>query len=119
MGRSQRGLTLIGFLIVLAIVLFVTFIGMKMVPAYLNHYELVSSMKSLAQEPGVANMSERRLRDLLTRKFIINYVEHVDVSDIELQRSSTLSLVADYEVRVDLIGNVDAVMSFRHVQALN
>src|SRR6056297_3295719 len=116
---KQRGMTLIGFLIVLSVALFVAYIAMKLVPIYLNHYSVVSSMKSLAAEPDVAEMSEARLRDLLSRKFSTSYVKHVTARDIEVVRSTGLEIVAEYEVREDLIGNLDAVITFKRVQPLN
>jgi len=116
---NQRGITLIGFLIVLAAALFVAYIAMKLVPIYLNHYSVVSSMKSLAAEPDAANMSESRIRDLISRRFMTSYVKHVTPRDIEIVRSTGIEIVAEYEVREDLIGNLDAVVTFRHVQSLN
>lgn len=119
MISKHRGMTLIGFLFVLAGALFVAYIGMKLVPIYLNHYSVVQSMKKLAEEPGVADLSEIRLRDRLSRKFTTSYVKHISARDIEVVRSTGIEIVAEYEVREDLVGNVDAVVSFRHVQALN
>lgn len=119
MISKQRGMTLIGFLFVLAAALFVAYIAMKLVPIYLNHYSVVTSMKSLAEEPNVANMSEGRIRDLLSRKFTTSYVKHVTARDIEVVRSTGIEIVAEYEVREDLIGNLDAVVSFKRVQSLN
>ncbi|MBS3745121.1 MAG: DUF4845 domain-containing protein [Wenzhouxiangellaceae bacterium] len=119
MISKQRGMTLIGFLFVLAAALFVAYIAMKLVPIYLNHYSVVTSMKSLAEEPDVANMSEGRIRDLLSRKFTTSYVKHVTARDIEVVRSTGIEIVAEYEVREDLIGNLDAVVSFKRVQSLN
>lgn len=116
---KQRGMTLIGFLILLAAALFVAYIGMKLVPIYLNHYAVVSSMKNLAEEPNAANMSEGRLRDRLARKFSTSYVKHIKARDIEIVRGTGVEIIAEYEVREDLIGNLDAVVSFRRVQPLN
>ena len=119
MISTRRGMTLIGFLIVLSVALFVAYIAMKLVPIYLNHYSVVSSMKSLAAEPDAANMSEARLRDLLSRKFSTSYVKHVNARDIEIIRGTGVEIVAEYEVREDLIGNLDAVVTFKRVQPLN
>lgn len=119
MISKQRGMTLIGFLIVLSAALFVAYIAMKLVPIYLNHYSVVSSMKGLAAEPNAAEMSEARLRDLLSRKFSTSYVKHVTARDIKIVRGTGVEIVAEYEVREDLIGNLDAVISFKRVQPLN
>jgi hypothetical protein len=118
-GAGQRGLTLIGFLIMLSLALFVAYLGMKIVPIYLNHYSVVSSMKSMAEEQGVDTMSEARIRDMLARKFETSYVKHVSSRDIQIERGRGLQLIAEYEVREDLIGNLDAVISFKRVQPLN
>lgn len=119
MNSRQRGMTLIGFLFVLAAALFVAYIAMKLVPIYLNHYSVVSSMKSLAEEPNAANMSDGRIRDRLSRKFMTSYVKHIKPRDIEIIRSTGVEIVAEYEVREDLIGNLDAVVTFKRVQPLN
>ena len=119
MISKQRGLTLIGFLLVLGLALFFAFLGMKIVPIYLNHYSVVRSMESLSEESGIGAMSEARMRDLLSRKFETSYVKHVSSRDIEFERGTGLEAVAEYEVREDLIGNMDVVISFRHVQSLN
>lgn len=119
MNKNQKGMTLIGFLIVLAAALFVVYIGMKLVPIYLNHYSIVKSMEAMASEPGAANMSEARIRDRLSRKFQTSYVKYVRPRDIEIVRSAGVELVAEYEVRENLVGNVDAVVMFRHVESID
>lgn len=119
MTSRQRGMTLIGFLFVLAAVLFVAYIAMKLIPIYLNHYSVVSAMKSLAEEPNIAEMSEGRIRDRLSRKFTTSYVKHISARDVQVVRSTGIEVVAEYEVREDLIGNLDAVVSFKRVQPLN
>ncbi|GAB4175946.1 MAG: DUF4845 domain-containing protein [Wenzhouxiangellaceae bacterium] len=114
----KRGMTLIGFLFVLAAALFVAYIGMKLVPIYLNDYSLGSVFKSMAEVPDVRNMSESRIRDLLARKFETNYINYVRPRDIQIVRSGGLKLVANYEVRESLIGNIDVVVKFRREQEL-
>jgi len=119
MISKPRGMTLIGFLIVLILVLFVAYLGMKIAPIYLNHYSVVDAMKQLAREPGVASMSEGRIRDRLSRKFTTSYVNHINARDVRIERSTQVNVIAEYEVREDLIGNMDVVISFKRVQPLN
>jgi len=118
MQSRQGGMTLIGFLFVLTAALFVAYIGMKLVPIYLNHFSVVSVLESMAEEPGAANMSEGRIRDLLSRKFTTSYVKHVRPQDVQIVRGGGTRLVATYEVRVSLIGNLDAVAKFQREQPL-
>ena len=51
--KHQSGLTLISFLVVLGVVGFAAFIGMKLLPMYQEYYSVRSSMKGLESEPGV------------------------------------------------------------------
>lgn len=117
--KRQQGMTLIGFLLLLTAVIFVAYIGMKMFPIYYQHYNIVSAMKDLAAEPGSAQYNERRIRDLLARKLSVNYVRDFDRSEIQLVRSPSPQLVLEYEVRENILGNVDVVVSFNRVEVLS
>lgn len=114
----QQGMTLIGFLLLLGAALFVAYIGMKLVPIYINHYNIVSAMKGVAEEPGASNMSERRLRDLMQRRLSVNYVRTFNASQLRIEKGTRTELVIEYEVREPLIGNIDAVVSFKRAEPL-
>lgn len=117
-NKHQRGLSLIGFLLLLAAALFVTYIGMKLVPIYLNYYSVVSAMKGVAEEPGISEMSPARVRDLLFRRLSVNYVSAVKPEHVQIERSASRELVVEYEVREAMIGNIDVVVKFSRVQNL-
>jgi len=110
---------LIGFLLLLSAGLFVVYIGMRLVPVYIQYYSVTAIMKELGEEPNSSNLSESQIRNNLSRRLSINSVYDVDARDFEIVRSNGVNLILDYEVRKPLIGNVDAVMSFRRVQALD
>ena len=117
--KSQRGMTLIGFLFLLSAALFVAYIGMKLVPIYINYYSVVTAMQDIAEEPNAANMSESQIRNSLSRRLSVNYVRNIRPENVDIVRGNGVSLVVEYEVREPLIGNVDAVVSFRREQPLN
>lgn len=117
--RKQRGLSLIGFILLLVLALFFAYIGMKIVPIYLNYYSVVSAMNGVAEEPGVEQMSPARIRDLLFRRLYVNYVEDVKPEHVRITRGSGLSLNVAYEVREPLIGNIDVVVKFDRTKQLN
>jgi hypothetical protein len=113
MQTKQRGITLIGFIIVMAVVGFFAYLAMRLVPVYVEYYNVVSAMKGVAAEPGVANMEPNRVRDLLDRRFNIGYVESVKREHIKITRdSSGYRLNVKYEVRGPLFYNLDFVASF-------
>jgi len=115
----QRGLTLTSFLVVVAIGGFAVYIGMKLLPMYQEYYAVRSAMKSLAKEPGVAQMPPETIRSLLFKRLDISYSENVKPSNVKLERASNgWSLRINYEVRRPVVGNLDVVGKFDSTQLL-
>jgi Tfp pilus assembly protein PilE len=112
-GRTkQQGLTLMGFVMVLAIVGVFVFVGIKLFPVYSEYYSVVSDMKGVQAEPGVAQMSPAEVRDKLFRRFYISYVESVKAENVKITRNNGYNLNVNYEVRRPLIYNLDFVAKF-------
>ena len=116
--QRQRGLSLIGFIFVLMLILFAVYIGIKLVPIYINHMSVVSDFKAVAEEPGSANLPINTIRRNLARRFQISFVEHVGPEDITVERANPPRLVVEYEVEEHLIGNIDVIVKFRRVEPL-
>lgn len=117
--KHQSGLTLISFLVVLGVVGFAAFIGMKLFPMYQEYYSVKTSMKSLENEPGVADMDPSRIQDLFFRRLYINYSENVKPKNVKFERTDGGWLMkVSYEVRRPLIGNLDVVGNFDTDQKL-
>lgn len=109
---SQRGLTLLGFLMVLGVVGFFAFIFMKLFPVYSEYYSVAQSMEAVQLEPGVATMPPERIRILLDKRFNISYVESVKPENITIKREKGYNLRIAYEVRRPLLYNLDFVAKF-------
>ena len=109
---SQRGMTLLGFLMVLAVVGIFAFVGMKLFPVYSEYYSVVQSMKGIQMEPGVANFPPEKIRVLLDKRFNISYIDSVKPQDITIKREKGYKLRIAYEVRRPLVYNLDFVAKF-------
>ncbi|MFT4256809.1 MAG: DUF4845 domain-containing protein [Pseudoxanthomonas sp.] len=113
MKRKQKGITLVGFLIVLAVVGFAAFIGMKLFPMYQEYYAVKSAVTGLAGEPGVGDMDPSKIQDLFFRRLYINYSENVKPENVKISRiDQGWKMDVNYEVRRSLIGNLDVVGKF-------
>lgn len=112
----QRGLTMISWLVVIAVVVFIVMIALKLFPIYLEHFSVQSSMKSLASESEP--MTSGQIRQTLGKRLAVNNVDQVNLRDSLVidRRNSQNVIKLDYEVRVPFVGNVDFVVSF-HEQA--
>ncbi|RRN79207.1 MULTISPECIES: DUF4845 domain-containing protein [Pseudoxanthomonas] len=119
MKRKQGGLSLVGFLMVLAVLGFAAYVGMKLFPMYQEYYAVRSAMKGLSNEPGVADMSPQRIQELFFRRLYINYSENVKPQNVKFERANGGWVMrVTYEVRRPLIYNLDVVGNFDTRQAL-
>ena len=113
MKRTQRGMTLIGFIIVLAVVGIFAYVAMKLVPMYSEYYAVKSALKGLQAEPGIANRDPAKIQDLFFRRLYISYAENVKAENVKIERiDGGWTMSVDYEVRKPLMGNLDVVGKF-------
>jgi hypothetical protein len=109
--HRQKGVTAIGWLIILGLIGFFTLLTLKMVPAYMEYYKVVSALESLEEEPGIRSPED--IRRLLNRRFNISYVESINERDVIIRTAGPLFRVtAKYESREHLFGNVYVVMAY-------
>lgn len=116
--KRHQGMTLIGFIFILILALFIVFVGIKLVPIYLNHFSVVNEMKAIAEEPGSANLPPNTLRRNLLTRLEVSYVDHVRPEHITIERTSPPRLVVEYQVEEHLIGNIDVTVKFNRVETL-
>lgn len=112
--KKQQGISLIGGLIVLAVVGFFLTVAFKIGPLYLDNSFVSAAVASLDKE-DVHNMTNREIRQKLSSQFDINNIRDIDSKLIEIKRERTRTLVTlDYEKRINFMGNVDIVVMFKN-----
>jgi hypothetical protein len=112
--KKHQGISLIGGLIVLAVVGFFLTVAFKIGPLYLDNSFVSAAVASLDKE-DVHNMTNREIRQKLSSQFDINNIRDIDSKLIEIKRERTRTLVTlDYEKRINFMGNVDVVVMFKN-----
>lgn len=121
MKRTQRGMTLLSFVIVLAVVGFAAYIGMKLFSMYSEYYAVRQALRGLQAEPGIAQQDPARIKNLFFRRLNISYSENVKPEHVTLQRRQDgpgWDMEVKYEVRKELVGNLDVVGKFHASEEL-
>lgn len=114
MKRAQSGITLIGFIIVLGVAGVFIFMGMKVIPMYMEYYAVKQSLDGIAKQPGVVDETPAQIKSMFFNRMNVNYSENVKPADITVVRKDAGYLVTvDYEVRKPLISNLDVVGKFK------
>jgi hypothetical protein len=106
-------MTAIGWLIVLALIGFFVLLALRMVPAYMEYYKVVSTLESLEEETGWTDVSPQAIRRLLERRFDISYVQSITPRQVSIKPlGAYYNVSAKYSAREHLVGNVSVVMEF-------
>lgn len=113
----QRGMSVTSWIIVIALVLFFTLLGIKMVPTYLEFYSISKILESVAQDRGLKNASNREVRKVFHRRIDINGIYDFDPKSLKFGHGTgdskgKIVMEVKYEVRKKVAGNVDVIMSF-------
>lgn len=113
MKHEQRGMTLIGFIVVLGVVGLFAYMGMKLIPMYSEYYGVKQALSGLAGEPGIASKDPAKIKDLFFRRLYISYADNIKPEHVKLVRKDAGYLMTVvYEVRKPLIVNLDVVGRF-------
>jgi hypothetical protein len=112
--RKQKGLSLIGFLLVLSLVIFSTFIALRIAPIYMEYWSVVSAMNSIQAENGSSRWSPFDIRmGVLNRLYVSYSDDNIKDKNIKVIRAKDgVRLRIVYEVRKPLMGNLDVVAHF-------
>ena len=121
MKSRQSGITLIGFLIVLAVVGFFGYMAMKLVPSYSEYMGVVKSMKEVASA-GTSGKTLTELRRELMFKMNFQYVDDATIkpADIQIVRNAGGANVLEvaYDKIIPFMYNIDFLLHFKKDVAL-
>lgn len=113
--NQQRGMTGIGWLFTIAIVILVLLSVIKLAPAYINQFNVSSVLSSLKNEPGIGNMSGGKVINTIMKRLDINLVKDVTREDIYISQESGVRVIEiEYQVQRNLLGNVDVLIHFNN-----
>ena len=113
MKRNQGGMTLVGFIIVLAVAGLFAYVGMKLFPMYQEFYSVKKALAGLKTEPGIADQDPGKIEDLFFRRLYVSYSDSVGKDNVKVERmEGGWKMTVDYEVRKPMIYNLDVVGKF-------
>lgn len=109
----QRGMTTIGLVLVLAMIAFFVLIGLKLYPIYYDSFKVGAALDSLKADPTLAGKTSAEVVDRLMKRLSIDNVDHVEKSDVTVEKSGKgIRVLVEYDARKNIVGNVDVMVSF-------
>lgn len=112
-NKKQKGATLLGMLIVGALLVFVAIVAMKIVPAYLEFMSVKKVLRTMNQEP-LNTMSSKEIKDAFSKKASMDYITVVNGSDLNIEKNENggVAVSVDYQVVKPVMGNVSVLIDF-------
>ncbi|MEI7866628.1 MAG: DUF4845 domain-containing protein [Candidatus Methylumidiphilus sp.] len=114
MTNRQNGMTLISFLAVFVVAGFLVLLTLKLVPVYLDHMKVKSSLEGLKTEAGLADKPAQEIRKMLQKRWDINSIQDLSAEEsvfIE-KKSGVVKIQVAYEVEKPVMGNMSALIKF-------
>lgn len=112
---SQRGLTLISWVVVIVFLLFQAVIAMNVIPVYLTDSNVKSIVKKLPNDAKARDASGKQLKNLVAQHLRMNNVYAVKSGNIKVKKGRGENIVRiEYEPRGKLIGNLEYIVNFKH-----
>ena len=113
MKRTQRGVTMIGWIVLLIPVAIVGYSGIRLVPIYLNYTKIARAMSQLAQESRGSD-TQQNIRFALEKRLDIEQVSFPDAKDFTIRREGqSWVLEIEYEDGAPLMSNVSLTAKFK------
>tara|TARA_R110002110_G_scaffold406421_1_gene626341 strand:- start:153011 stop:153412 length:402 start_codon:yes stop_codon:yes gene_type:complete len=111
--QGQKGMSIPGILVIMMMVGFFVMCGIRMAPPYFEYLSIREIISNLASEPDAESLSVSDIRRRLSDTFNTNQIIHLKPKEVEVYRKKGQTFIdANYEVRVPVMGRIDAVMSF-------
>jgi cell division protein FtsL len=113
---KQRGITVIGMLLLIIVIAFVALIAMKVVPMYIQLFSVKSSIESIRKEPQLAQMSTTDIQNAIQKRFDIGYVDNISAKDLKIRNDRggrVLDLI--YQDERDLFYGLSVVLKINEV----
>lgn len=115
MRRKQRGVTFLGWVVLLIPVAIVGYAAIRLTPIYLNYSRVARSISQVADEAkGDGSATLASLQSSIGKRFDIESIEFPDPKDIVIRREGKSWVIeANYEETAPLMYNVGLLVTFK------
>src|SRR5215469_5189410 len=85
-GQKQRGVTAIGWLVLLIPFAIVIYAGIRLAPVYLNYMKVSRTLNDVADEFRTGGATPDGIRNSISKHFEIDEVDYPTIKDIAITR---------------------------------
>jgi hypothetical protein len=113
MRRYQRGVTFIGWIILMIPFALVFYAGIRLTPVYLNYMKVAHTLSVVAGEVPNDGQTAEGIRNVINKHFIVDEVDYPQSKDIKVTRENSIwTLEANYEDQAPLFMDIAILVTF-------
>ena len=119
--RSQRGITFIGFCIVMGLIAFFVGLTLKLYPLYYEKFQIKSAMESVVVRPDAADLSPAEVRKFFMKNIALTNIKRFSGGDkvvrqyvkiIKGKKGEPNKIRVEYEARNNAFKDLWFVLEF-------
>jgi hypothetical protein len=113
MRRHQRGITTLGWIILMIPIAVVFYAGVRVAPIYLNYMNVNKALNQVQAELPGDGATADSIKTSLEKRFDIEAIEFPRIRDIKISHSTGKWVIeANYDDQAPLFANVFLLVSF-------
>jgi hypothetical protein len=113
MRRYQRGVTFIGWIILMIPMAIVFYAGVRLTPVYLNYMKVEHTLSNIVGEIPNDGQTADGIRNAINKHFIVDELDYPQAKDLKITRDNgTWTIEANYEDQAPLFGNAAILVTF-------
>jgi hypothetical protein len=114
LGHKQHGMTFIGLVLIIAMIVFVATIGIKLYPPYVEFLTIKKAINRIANDSSFADMSPKQIKEAFDKSGSIDSIRVISSNDLTIAKGEGGKpiVTAEYQVVVPLVANISALLDF-------
>ena len=111
--RKQQGVSLMGLIMILFVVVVVGIFSLKLIPAYMEFYKIKAAVEAIAADKARSS-SVNEIKKAFESRSAIDDISSVKADDLEITKEGGQVVIAfGYRKEVTLGGNVGLFVDFK------
>ena len=118
--KGQRGISILGWAIILSMVGVFLVVGLKLFPVYLGFYKVKDVMHSIATDTNISPSAKKDIQRALIKRFSTNDIKLTkeEYQILKVKGRKSYAIQVDYKVETPLFSNLSLVAHFSHAKEM-
>lgn len=113
---KQKGISLSGMLIWSVILILISILGFRVLPAYIEYNSIKKNLNAVAEEASKQGADINNIRQSFGKRAQIDSIKSVSAQDIRINKEKgRVVLSVSYTSKIPLVSNVSLVIDFEAI----